>query len=344
MLLPLSEIAKYIDAEIIGSSEELITGPCKIDEGQKGKITFLANEKYEPYVYDTLASAIIVSKDFTPKQQIKVSLLKVNNVYGAIATLFEKFGHKNSIANGIAEQAVVMASSSIDATARIAALAYVGERVKLGKNVTIYPHVFIDDDVEIGDDTIVYSGTKIYHGSKIGKKCIIHSNAVIGSDGFGFTPDGNGGIKKIEQLGNVVLENNVEVGSGTTIDRATMGSTIIREFVKLDNMVHIAHNVEVGEMTMIAAQTGIAGSSKLGKYCMVGGQVGIMGHIRLADRTSIQAKSGIGRNINKEGTKWYGYPAIDYNSYLRSYAYFKQLPKLEQRIRELEEKLKENKL
>lgn len=341
MKIMLSKIADAIAAEIVGENNILIEGPCKINEGLTGRISFLSNPKYEEYIYTTDASAVIVHKDFVPQKAVKASLLKVENVYFALATLMEKFSTTHNIAEGIASTAKIADKSKIGDKVFISDYVVIEKDVILGKNVIIYPDVFIGAGSEIADGTVLYSGVKIYNSCIIGKNCIVHSNSVIGADGFGFTPDGNGGIVKIQQLGNVVIKDDVEIGANCTIDRATMGSTIIENNVKIDNMVHIAHNVVVGEQTFIAAQTGVAGSTKIGKHCMIGGQVGILGHIEIADHTSIQAKSGIGGNIKQENTKLYGYPAFDYHSYLKSYAYFKQLPELAAKIKELEKSLKE---
>ena len=293
MKLLLTDIADLINAEIIGESNLSISGPCKIDEGIKGMVSFLAAEKYEPFIYTTEASAVIVDRSFIPSKTISCTLLKVDNVYQSLALLMNKFATTHNIKVGIASTAIIGVATQIKKSARVGHHVVIEDNVIIGEDSIIYPDVFIGSNVSIGSNTVIYSGVKLYHGAVIGDNCIIHSNSVIGADGFGFTPDGKGGIAKIQQLGNVVIEDNVEIGAGCTIDRATMGSTIIRKEVKIDNMVHIAHNVTIDEQTFIAAQTGVAGSTKIGKYCMIGGQVGNLGHIQIADHTSVKAKSGI---------------------------------------------------
>ncbi|HPQ21331.1 MAG TPA: UDP-3-O-(3-hydroxymyristoyl)glucosamine N-acyltransferase [Saprospiraceae bacterium] len=338
----LSEIAELIGAEYSGHEDMGIYGLAKIEEGKPGYLSFIANDKFESFLYTTQSSAVIVKQGFEPKQLLDAKLLYVDDVYSAVAKVSKLFAHTHDIEVGISPLTYVATSSSISESPRIAAQSYIGKNCTIGKNVVIYPQVFIDDHCTIGDNVVLYSGVKIYHNCIIGNNVILHSNAVIGSDGFGFASSAEVGISKIEQLGNVVLGNDVEIGAGSTIDRATMGSTRLGNFVKIDNLVHIAHNVQIGDYTFIAAQTGVAGSTKIGKCCMIGGQVGILGHIEIADFTSIQAKSGIGGHVKNSHTKLYGYPAIDYSAYLKSYAYFKQLPEMAQKLRKLENKLADN--
>jgi len=333
-------IAEFLKGEVIGNPEIKVNNVSKIEEGAPGTLSFLANPKYEEFVYTSDASVIIVNRDFSPAKPTKATLIKVEDAYQAIASLLQLQESMKPAKVGIHGQSWIEESASYGKELYVGAFAYIGENCILGDKVKIYPQVFIGDDVEIGDGTIIYPGAKIYHGCKIGKKCIVHSGVVIGSDGFGFAPDSARDYKKIPQVGNVILEDNVEIGSNTTIDRATMGSTIIKKGVKLDNLIQVAHNVVIGENTVIAAQTGIAGSTKIGKECMFGGQVGLVGHIEIADNVKVGAQAGINRNI-PEGSILWGSPAFSYSDYRRSYVYFKKLPSLSSRIDELEKQLNE---
>ncbi len=336
------QISQILNGEITGNPEEVVSNLSKIEEGKKGSLTFLANPKYEPFVYTTKASIIIVNKSFIPEKEVSVTLIKVEDSYKAFSKLLEYYNQIKLNKNGIEEPSFIHATATLGSHLYIGAFAYIGENVELGDNVKIYPNVFIGDNVKIGDDTIVFAGTKIYSESQIGKKCVVHSGVIIGSDGFGYTPDENGKYHKVPQIGNVIIEDYVDIGSATTIDRATLGSTYIRNGAKLDNQIQIAHNVDVGENTVIAAQTGVAGSTKIGKNCQIGGQVGIVGHLTIGDRVKIQAQSGIGRNL-KDDAVVQGSPALPYADYNKSYVHFKNLSKITKRIDKLEKTIILNK-
>ena len=333
-------VAEFLKGEVIGNPDIKVNNVSKIEEGTTGTLSFLANPKYEEYVYSSEASIIIVNRNFNPAKKTKATLIKVEDAYQAIASLLQLQESMIPEKIGIHGQSWIEKSVEYGKDLYVGAFSYIGENCKLGDQVKIYPQVYVGDNVEIGDGTVIYPGTRIYHGCKIGKNCNIHSGAVIGSDGFGFAPDSVRDYKKIPQVGNVILEDNVEIGSNTTIDRATMGSTIIKKGVKLDNLIQIAHNVVVGENTVMAAQTGIAGSTKIGKECMFGGQVGIIGHLEIADKVKIGAQAGIGNNV-VEGSILLGSPAFSISDYNRSYVYFRKLPSLVARIEELEQQLSE---
>lgn len=331
-------IADYLKGEVEGNPDVVVSKPARIEQGKPGSICFLANPKYEKYLYTTKASVVLINKDFTLRQPVSATLVRVDNAYEAVATLLDLYKQKGK--KGRSWRASVSWRAKVGKGAYIGAFAYISAGAKIGNNVQIYPHAYVGNNVVLGDDTIIYSGAKIYSDCQIGKGCIIHSGAVIGADGFGFAPTADGSYKKISQIGNVVLEDFVEVGANTTIDRATMGSTIVRRGVKVDNLVMIAHNVEIGEHTVLAAQTGIAGSSKVGKSCMIGGQVGIAGHLTVGDKVMVSAQAGIGSNI-KEGMVLRGTPAFDVNKFQRSYTVFKNLPELRNEVIELKKKLEE---
>jgi len=342
MQLTAQAISQMLGGTIEGDPNTIITKPSKIEEGEEGSISFLSNPKYESYVYTTEASVILVNQEFQPKQTFSSTLIRVENVYIAVAKLLEWY--ENGLAEqweGIASTAIVHETANIGTDTIIGNYVTISENARIGKNCKIYPQVFIGKNVILGDDVTLYSGVKIYAACKIGNRCILHSNSVIGADGFGFAPDGNGSYQKIAQIGNVVIEQDVEIGANTTIDRATMGSTTIRQGTKIDNLVQIAHNVEIGEHTVIAAQAGVAGSTKIGKYCQIGGQVGFSGHLKIADGTKIQAQSGIASSIKTENTAVFGSPAIPYSDYIKSYSVFKQLPKLYKTIHKLEKRIEE---
>ncbi|MEN8125854.1 MAG: UDP-3-O-(3-hydroxymyristoyl)glucosamine N-acyltransferase [Bacteroidota bacterium] len=336
------QISQILNGEIEGNPEEEVSNLSKIEEGKKGSLTFLANPKYESFVYTTEASIIIVNNSFIPEKDISVTLIKVEDSYKAFSKLLEYYNQIKLNKTGIEEPSFIHKTATLGSHLYVGAFAYIGENVNLGNNVKIYPNVFIGDNVKIDDDTIIFSGAKIYSESQIGKKCIIHSGVIIGCDGFGYTPDENGKYQKVPQIGNVIIEDHVDIGSATTIDRATLGSTFIRNGVKLDNQIQIAHNVDVGENTVIAAQTGIAGSTKIGKNCQIGGQVGIVGHLTIGDRVKIQAQSGIGRNL-KDDAVVQGSPALPYADYNKSYVHFKNLSKLSEKIDNLEKNILLNK-
>lgn len=330
-----SQIAGILEGEVVGNPEIAVHRLSKIEEGVTGSLTFLANPKYTPYVYSTKASIIIVNRDFTPEQRLSPTLIKVDDAYKSFSKLLSYYNQVKSNKTGMESPVFISESARYGDNFYMGAFSYLGNNVRIGQDVKIYPNVYIGDNVTIGDRTVVFAGAKIYSETAIGKDCVIHSGAIIGADGFGFAPNENGEFSKVPQTGNVVLEDHVDVGAGTTIDRATLGSTILRRGVKLDNQIQIAHNVEIGEHTVIAAQTGVAGSTKIGKQCMIGGQVGIVGHISIGDRVKIQAQSGISRNI-KDDEVLQGSPALAYGDYNKSYVHFKNLPRLVNRIENLE--------
>ena len=325
------QIADQIDGTIVGDREVNIFHISKIEDGYKGSLTFLANPKYTEFIYSTNASATIVSNDFEPTEKITTTLIKVKDPYSSFTTILELFNKDKSIKKGVSELAV------LDKTAKISNLSYVGSFSTIGENSIISDHciienqVFIGNNVEIGQGTKIFPGVKILDDTKIGKNCIIHSSCSIGSDGFGFAPNKDGSYKKIPQTGNVIIGDNVEIGSNSTIDRATLGSTIINNGVKLDNQIQIAHNVEIGENTAIAAQSGIAGSTKIGKNCMIGGQVGIIGHLKIGDNVKIQAQAGVTSDV-ESNSRITGTPAISYMNYNKSYIHFKNLPEIVKKI------------
>ncbi len=330
-----TQISEILDGVIDGNPNEEVHKLSKIEEGEKGSLTFLSNPKYQSYLYTTKASIAIVNNDFVLESAIETTLIKVEDAYKAFSKLLEVYNQIKLDKTGIESPNFINDNAKIGEDVYIGALSYIGDNVSIGNGVKIYPNTFIGDNVIIKDGTTVFAGAKIYSESQIGKNCIIHSGVIIGSDGFGFVPDENGIYNKIPQIGNVIFEDNVDVGSGTTIDRATLGSTLIRKGVKLDNQIQIAHNVEIGENTVIAAQAGIAGSTKIGRNCQIGGQVGIVGHITIGNNVKIQAQSGIGRSL-KDNEVVQGSPALGYSDYNKSYVHFKNLPKLVKKINELE--------
>lgn len=335
------QIAGILEGSIVGDPNTQVDKLAKIEEGTEGAITFLANPKYTSFIYSTKASITIVSDAFVAEEELTTTLIKVKDPYKAFSKLLEYYNQVKLNKTGIEQPSFISESASYGENLYLGAFAYLGENVKIGDNVKIFPNSFIGDNVEIGNNVLIFPGAKIYSETVIGNNCVIHGGAIVGADGFGFSPNKNGEYSKVPQIGNVIIEDNVDVGAGTTIDRATLGSTIIRKGVKLDNQIQIAHNVEVGEHTAIAAQTGVAGSTKIGKHCLIGGQVGIAGHIQIGDRVKIQAQSGIGRNI-KDDEVIQGSPALGYSDYNKSYVHFKNLPKLEKRLTQLEKNLKDN--
>ncbi|TAI49810.1 UDP-3-O-(3-hydroxymyristoyl)glucosamine N-acyltransferase [Flagellimonas allohymeniacidonis] len=333
-----TQIAGILEGEVEGNPQIAVHKLSKIEEGEQGSLTFLANPKYTSYIYSTKASITIVNKDFVPDQEISTTLIKVDDAYKSFSKLLEYYDKVKNNKIGLESPCYIGDNVAYGEGFYLGAFSYLSDNVKIGDNVKIFPNVYIGDNVTIGDDVIVFAGAKIYSESIIGNGCVIHSGAIIGADGFGFTPNEKGEYSKVPQTGNVILEDNVDVGAGTTIDRATLGSTILRKGVKLDNQIQIAHNVEIGEHTAIAAQTGIAGSTKIGKHCLIGGQVGIVGHITIGDRVKIQAQSGIGRNI-KDDEVLQGSPALNYGDYNKSYVHFKNLPKLVNKINNIEKQV-----
>jgi UDP-3-O-[3-hydroxymyristoyl] glucosamine N-acyltransferase len=336
------QIAAVVQGEIQGNADVSVWNMAKIEEAKEGDICFLANAKYVDFLYTTKASVVLINSDFELKQDVHCTLVKVKDAYASFALLLQTYQDITATKpKEIIEQPSFIASTaSVGEKVYIGAFTYVGDHVQIGANAKIFPGCFLGEKVRIGANTILHAGVKIYHECILGDNVIIHAGTVIGSDGFGFAFE-NGSFKKIPQIGNVVIEDNVEVGANTTIDRATMGSTIIRQGAKLDNLIQIAHNVELGQHTVVAAQAGISGSTKVGKYCMVGGQAGIVGHIKIADFTKINAQSGVAKEIKQEHTSLTGSPAYDYKSSLKSQVVYRNLPDLLKRMNELENKLNE---
>nr|WP_262917560.1 UDP-3-O-(3-hydroxymyristoyl)glucosamine N-acyltransferase [Aestuariivivens sediminicola] len=335
------QIAEILEGDVVGNAEVEVSRLSKIEEGTEGSLTFLANPKYTQYIYSTKASVAIVNKTFEPEYSIAATLIKVDDAYSAFSKVLEYYNLVKLNKTGIEQPSFISESSKYGENVYIGAFSYIGENVVLGNQVKVYPNVYIGDNVVIGDNTVVFSGSKIYSETVVGQHCVINSGAIIGADGFGFSPNENGEYIKVPQTGNVILEDYVDIGAATTIDRATLGSTIIRRGVKLDNQIQIAHNVEIGKNTVIAAQTGIAGSTKIGENCQIGGQVGIVGHISIGNNVKIQAQSGIIRNV-KDNEILQGSPALGYGDFNKSYVHFKNLPKIVKDINALEKKLNGN--
>lgn len=333
-----SQIALIINGKVEGNPDAAVSSFSKIEEAAAGQLAFLANPKYEDYLYTTGASVIIVNDSLELKQEVSLTLIRVPDAYSAFATLlqaYEKIMEQQMV--GIQEPSYVSKSAVIGENGFVGAFTFIGDHVKLGKNVKVHPNCYLGNNVVVGDNCILHPGVKIYHDCVVGSKVIIHAGTVIGGDGFGFAPQPDGTYKKVPQIGNVVVEDEVEIGSNSCIDRATMGSTIIRKGAKLDNLIQVAHNVEVGSYTVIAAQAGISGSTKIGSNVMIGGQAGIVGHITIADGSRINAQSGVSKSLKQPNSVVTGSPAYDYTSTLRSQAIFRTLPEMEKRIAELEQ-------
>lgn len=329
------QIAGILEGEVVGNPNAEVSTLSKIEEGTEGSLTFLSNPKYVNFIYSTEASVTIVNKNFVAEGPIATTLIRVEDAYGAFTKVLTFYAQaKNDSKKGIEHPVFMSDDLRHGADLYLGSFAYIGKNVTLGKNVKIYPNCYIGDNVVIGDNMLMHSGVRIYSETIIGNNCCLHSGVIIGADGFGFAPNSDGSYDKIPQIGNVIIENNVEIGAATTIDRATMGSTIIRNGVKLDNQIQIAHNVEIGENTVIAAQTGIAGSTKIGKNCIIGGQVGISGHISVGNNVRIQAQSGLTKSI-KDNEIIQGTPAFNYNDFSKSYVHFKNLPKMVIQFNEL---------
>ncbi|MGF7215626.1 UDP-3-O-[3-hydroxymyristoyl] glucosamine N-acyltransferase [Spirosoma lacussanchae] len=339
MEFTVKQIAMLLDGEVAGNDSLAISKLAKIEEGQPGDISFLSNLKYEPHLYTTRASAVIVDRSFQPKRPVSSALIFVENSYSAFTRLLEEYHKQISFARmGVEEPSYVGEGTQIGDQIYRGAFSYIGRNCQIGKNVKIYPHTYVGNNVRIGDNTILQAGVRIMDNCVIGNFCVLHPNVVIGSEGFGFAPQADGSYKTIPQLGNVIIEDFVNIGAGTTIDCATLGSTIIRQGVKLDNLIQIAHNVEIGRNTVIAAQTGIAGSTKIGENCVIAGQVGFAGHLTIANNTKVGAQSGVGKNITEEGTSLNGSHAFLLRDNMRSQAIFRRLPDLDRRVSELEKK------
>lgn len=336
------QIAGLLGGTIEGNPEVTVNNLSKIEEGRPGTLSFLANPLYTPHVYNTDASIVIVNKSLVLEKPVKTTctLIRVEDAYGSFAQLLEMYNAFRGNKKGIEQPSFIAQSAKLGTDCYVGAFAYIGENAVIGNNVKIYPHAYVGDNVRIGDNTTLFSGVKVYHDCNIGKDCTIHAGCVIGSDGFGFAPNSENNYKKVPQIGNVVIEDHVEIGANTCLDRATLGSTIIRKGVKLDNLIQIAHNVEVGENTVMAGGVFIAGSTKIGKNCMFAGQVGVIGHLKIADGVKVAGQSGVGQNVTQEGAVLQGSPAFSVGDYQRSYVLFRSLPKMFRQLNEIEKKLK----
>ncbi len=336
-----TEICVLLNGELEGNPDVVVSSLAKIEEGRNGALSFLSNPKYEPYLYSTEASVVIVNKSLVLEKPVQATLIRVEDAYSAFSILLEKYNTIKLNKQGIEEPNFISKTAKIGKDCYIGAFAYIGHNVIIGDNVKIYPQAYVGDNSVIEDGTTLFAGVKVYSDCSIGKNVIIHSGAVIGSDGFGFAPQADGSFQKVAQIGNVIIEDDVEIGSNTSIDRATIGSTIIKKGVKLDNLIQIAHNVEIGNNTVIASQSGISGSTRVGENCIIGGQVGIVGHISIAKGSQINAKSGISKSITEENKQWNGAPVSPFRDSLKMQAVYRRLPDLEKKIEELEQKLRD---
>lgn len=334
------QIADFLGGEVVGDATVSVNNLSKIEEGTPGTLTFLSNPLYTQYIYSTQASIALVRRDFEPERPITPTLIKVDDPYTCLTRLLELVNQAQGGKSGIEQPSHVAKSAQLPDNIYLGAFAYIGERVQVGEGSKIYPQVYIGDDVVIGKNVTLYPGVKVYHGCRIGDNCILHAGVVIGSDGFGFAPQADGSYKKIPQIGIVILEDNVEIGANTVVDRATMGATIVHKGVKLDNLIQVAHNVEIGENTVMAAQVGIAGSTKIGSQCMFGGQVGIAGHRHIGNRVVIAAQSGISNDV-KDNMSVMGYPAINKIDFGRQAIHLKRLPELSNTVKELRKEIEE---
>lgn len=332
-------VADFVKGELVGNPDEIVTDISKIEEGKKGTLAFLANPKYEKYLYTTEASIVLINRDLHLSGTVNATLIKVDNAYDAFTSLLELYTKMIPEKKGIEQPSFVDPTAKIGENVYIGAFSYIGPGAVLGNNVKIYPQSYVGDFTQIKDNCILYPGVKVYHGCLIGANCILHSGVVIGGDGFGFVQQPDQQYRKIPQVGNVILEDNVEVGANTTIDRATMGSTIIHKGTKFDNLIQIGHNVEVGENTVVVSQAGIAGSTKVGRNCQIGGQVGLAGHLKVGDNVKIGAQSGVSNSL-KDNETVLGSPATDVTKQVRSMIIYKSLPDMSKRIAELEKQLK----
>lgn len=332
-------IAELLNGRIEGNPDSTVNKVSKIEEAEAGSLTFLANPRYTHFIYSTNASIILVNNDLELEKEITPTLIRVDNAYTALAKILEAYQKLKGEKNGISQHAIVSSKAKLGKDVYIGENAVISEGAEIGDRAKIFPNSYIGENAIIGSGTCIHAGVMIYSDNVIGNNCNIHGGVVIGSDGFGFAPQSDSNYKKIAQIGNVIIEDNVEIGANTTIDRATMGSTIIRKGVKLDNLIQIAHNVEIGENTVIAAQTGISGSAKIGNNCMIGGQVGITGHLTIADEVKIGAQSGISSSITTKGAIVLGSPAFEIGKYRKSYVHFRNLEKLVSRIEKIENKI-----
>lgn len=337
-----AQIAILLHGKVEGNAEVTVSSFGKIEEAEEGQLTFLANPRYEDFLYSTRASIAIINEGYELRHVVKPTLIRVRDAYSAFAQLLSKYQEMaTQQLKGIQQPSYIADSAKLAEDVYVGAFAYIGEGVKIGEGSKIFPHAFIGDNVVIGKNCIVHPSVKIYHDCVLGSHVTIHAGTIIGSDGFGFAPQADGSFKKVPQIGNVVIEDHVEIGANTTIDRATMGSTCIKTGAKLDNLIQIAHNVEVGNSTVIAAQAGVSGSTKIGSNVMIGGQAGLVGHIQIADGSKINAQSGVSKSLKEPYSAVTGSPAADYTSALRSQAVFRNLPQLEKRIQELENIIKQ---
>ncbi|NVK26754.1 MAG: UDP-3-O-(3-hydroxymyristoyl)glucosamine N-acyltransferase [Flavobacteriia bacterium] len=332
------QLAEVLGGKVDGNAEQTVSRLSKIEEGGEGSLSFLANPAYEKYIYETTASVVIVSEDFTPTAEISATLVRVPDAYGAFAKLLEMYNQMKGSKSGREEPSYIHDSVSMPEEYYLGAFAYIGANSKIGNGTKIHPHCHIADNVTIGENCEIFAGVKIYGDCVIGNNVTIHAGTVIGADGFGFAPNSENSYDKVAQIGNVIIEDHVEIGANSTIDRATLGSTIIRKGVKLDNLIQVAHNVEIGENTVIAAQTGVAGSTKIGKNCMIGGQVGIVGHLTIGNGVKIAAQSGVPKSM-PDNAVVQGSPAFDYIDYNKSYAVYRKLPQLAKEIHQLKKNL-----
>lgn len=339
MQLTALQISDLLKGTIEGNPNVKVNQLSKIEEAQGGSLSFLANPRYEPHLYTTNASIVIVNNNLILNEPIKATLIRVDDAYSAFSVLLEKYNAIKLDKQGIETPSFIHPEAKIGKNVYIGAFAYIGANVTLGDNSKIYPHVYLGDNVQVGSDCTFFSGVKVYSDCIISDRVIIHASTVIGSDGFGFAPQSNGTYTKVSQIGNVIIESDVEIGANTAIDRATLGSTIIHKGTKLDNLIQLAHNVEIGENTVIAAQSGISGSSKIGSNCILGGQVGVVGHVQIANNSQIQAQSGINCSIDEYGKKWAGTPATSYINHMRAQVIFQRLPDLEKEIERLKDEL-----
>lgn len=335
------QIAEILKGKVEGSPEVKVNNISRIEEGIPGTLSFLANPKYSKFIYTTQSTIVLINETFELDKEVSSTLIRVKDAYQAFADLLEFYNNNIPNKTGIEEMSFIHPTAKIGKNVYIGAFAYIDENVIVGDNAKIYPHVYLSRNVTVKENTILASGVKVYNDCKIGANCIIHSGTVIGCDGFGFAPSSDANYKKVPQVGNVIIEDNVEIGANTAIDRATIGSTVIRKGVKLDNLIQIAHNVEIGENTVIAAQTGISGSTKIGKECMFGGQVGIVGHLNITNRVKIAAQSGIPASVKEEGAIIQGSPAFKITDYQKSYVNFKRLPDLNKKVDEMQKEIEE---
>lgn len=334
-------IAEFLKGRIEGNPEAAVNDVSKIEEGKTGTLSFLANPKYEKHLYETASSVVIINEDLELREKVKPTLIRVPNAYESFAALLRLYEQSKPAREGLSEKASIHADARLGEKCFVGDFTVIEEGAEIGTGVQVYPQVYIGAGVKIGSGSILYPGVKIYEGCSIGEHCVIHAGAVIGADGFGFAPDENGVYEKVPQLGRVLVEDHVEIGANTTVDRATMGETILRQGAKLDNLIMIAHNVEIGENAVLAGQAGIAGSTKVGKGCMLGGQVGLSGHVKIAPGVKIAAQSGITKDIKEEGIVIQGSPAFEFGPYQRSYLLFRKLPQLREQILDLEKKVEQ---